>query len=307
MKILCVFGQHNYGDPTRGEGYEYTNFIPALHRLGHDVQFLESWNRTCYRNFRELNEALLHIVDESRPDVLLSVMFTYEIWTETWEILRDAGISATINWTTDDSWKYAQFSRFLAPSFHAFTTTYPSAYVRYHQDSIPHVLLIVVEWGTNIGVSARIFHEINIRYKIGAEIHSVELPNSVSHAEYPQNRRGILVRGLPVYLHQGDGPVVAASLLREKSCPDPLVFIDGDHARESVLRDAKIILEAASRAALLFHDTFYQPGSTYNHGPYEAVKEILEEAKGLYQVVDTGLGCPGMILLVPSILQESGR
>jgi spore maturation protein CgeB len=105
MKILCVFGQHNYGDPTRGEGYEYTNFIPALHRLGHDVQFLESWNRTCYRNFRELNEALLHIVDESRPDVLLSVMFTYEIWTETWEILRDAGISATINWTTDDSWK----------------------------------------------------------------------------------------------------------------------------------------------------------------------------------------------------------
>ena len=132
------------------------------------------------------------------------------------------------------------------------------------------------------------------------EIHSVDLPNSVSHTEHPQSRRGILLRGLPVNLHQGDGPVVAASLLREKSCQDPLVFIDGDHARESVLRDAKIILEAAPRAALLFHDTFYQPGSAYNHGPYEAVKEILQEIPKPYQVADAGLGCPGMTLLVPS-------
>ena len=96
MRILCFFGQHNYGDPTWGAGYEYTNFIPALYRLGHEVQFLESSNRTCYRNFRELNEALLHTVEESRPDVIFSVMFTYEIWIETWKILRDAGIAATI-------------------------------------------------------------------------------------------------------------------------------------------------------------------------------------------------------------------
>jgi spore maturation protein CgeB len=147
MKILCVFGQHNYGDPTRGEGYEYANFIPALQKLGHEILFFESWNRTCYRNFRELNEALLHTVEENRPDVIFSVMFTYEIWKETWEILRDAGIAATINWTTDDSWKYAQSSRFLAPAFHAFTTTYPSVHGKYHYDGISNVML--TQWAAS--------------------------------------------------------------------------------------------------------------------------------------------------------------
>lgn len=147
MRVLCVFGQHNYGNPNRGEGYEYTNFIPALRRLGHEVLFFESWNRTSYRNFRELNESLLRTVDQERPDVVLSVMSTYEVWIETWEILRDSGITATVNWTTDDSWKYAQFSHLVAPAFHAFTTTYPDIYIRYQQDGIPHVLL--TQWAAN--------------------------------------------------------------------------------------------------------------------------------------------------------------
>lgn len=166
---------------------------------------------------------------------------------------------------------------------------------------------IVVEWGTNVGASARVFHEVNIHYGIKAKIFSIDLPDSVGHREHPKKRRGILVRGLPVSLHQGDGPKVAGSLLQEKSCQDPLIFIDGDHARESVFRDAKTILHAAPNAALLFHDTFWQPGSTYNHGPHEAVMEILREKKGFYHVVDAGLGCPGMTLLIPCIAHEITR
>lgn len=147
MKILCVFGQHNYGDPNRGEGYEYSNFVPTLRRLGHEVLFLESRNRTCHRNFRELNEALLDKVEQNRPDVVFTVLTHYEIWLETWEILRDAGIAATVNWTTDDSWRYDQFSRLVAPAFHAFTTTYPAIYARYQREGISHVLL--TQWAAN--------------------------------------------------------------------------------------------------------------------------------------------------------------
>lgn len=147
MRVLCIFGQHNYGDPNRGEGYEYTNFIPTLRRLGHEVLFLESWNRACYHDFRELNEALLRTVEWNSPDVVFAVLLHYEIWLETWEILREAGIAATVNWTTDDSWKYAQFSRLVAPAFHAFTTTYPAIYARYERDGISHVLL--TQWASN--------------------------------------------------------------------------------------------------------------------------------------------------------------
>jgi len=147
MRVLCVFGQHNYGNPNRGEGYEYTNFIQTLRRLGHEVLFLESWDRGCYSDFRELNRALLHTVEQNHPDVVFAVLTHYEIWLETWEILRDAGIAAIVNWTTDDSWKYAQFSRLVAPAFHAFTTTYPAIYARYQRDGISHVLL--TQWAAN--------------------------------------------------------------------------------------------------------------------------------------------------------------
>jgi spore maturation protein CgeB len=153
MRILCVFGQHNYGDPARGEGYEYVNFIPTLRRLGHEVLFLESWDRTRYRDFAELNEKLLRTVEETRPDVVFSVMFAYEIWLETLEVLRDAGIAATVNWTTDDSWRYRQFSRLVAPSFDAFTTTYPSAFERYGSDGIHNVQL--TQWAASSGALRR--------------------------------------------------------------------------------------------------------------------------------------------------------
>jgi spore maturation protein CgeB len=147
MKVLCVFGRHNYGDPSRGEGYEYCNFIPALRRLGHEILFFENRNRSRFRDFKELNEALLRTVEEYRPDVIFAVQTYYELWLETWKILRNAGIAATVNWATDDSWRYNEFSRFVAPVFHAFTTTYPDIYARYQRDGIFHVLL--TQWATN--------------------------------------------------------------------------------------------------------------------------------------------------------------
>jgi len=147
MKILCVLSRYNYGDPRRGEGYEYVNFIPALRRLGHTVTLFDNWERLRYRNFSELNEALLQAVERERPDVVFSVLVHYEIWRETWLILRDAGITATVNWATDDSYRYAQFSRFVAPTFHAFTTTYPPAFRNYLEDGIDNVLL--TQWAAD--------------------------------------------------------------------------------------------------------------------------------------------------------------
>jgi predicted O-methyltransferase YrrM len=158
---------------------------------------------------------------------------------------------------------------------------------------------LVVEWGTNVGVSARVFHEANVHYKIGAEIHSIDLPDNVTHREHPKQRRGLLVRDLPVVLHQGNGPVLASSLIHERNCLFPLIFIDGDHARESVFHDTRLVLQAAPAAALLFHDTFYQPKSGYNHGPYEAVQDLLAELGTTAQVITANLGCPGMTLVVP--------
>jgi spore maturation protein CgeB len=123
MKILCVFGKHNYGDPARGEGYEHANFLPALRKLGHEPILFESFDRSSYRNFAEMNRAFLQAVERAQPDAILCVLMNYEVWIETLDLVRRQCPAPLINWGTDDSWKYAQFTRFIAPHVDCYATT----------------------------------------------------------------------------------------------------------------------------------------------------------------------------------------
>jgi spore maturation protein CgeB len=147
MNILCVLGRHQYGDPARGEGIEYGSFIPALRRLGHDVGHFDSLDLARRADLSKLNSDLLCEVDRDKPDVLLVVHHEHEIWTETLDILRCRRGPALICWTTDDSWKYREFSRFVGRHYHAMTTTYPDCVEKYHRDGIRSVLL--TQWAAN--------------------------------------------------------------------------------------------------------------------------------------------------------------
>lgn len=149
MKILCVFGRYNYGDPTRGDGYEYTNFLPALRALGHDVSFFDSWGRSAYRDFAELNRAFLKQVERDRPDVVLCVLMGYELWTDTLDVIRSRGLATVLNWGTDDSWKYEQFTRFIAPHFDWCATTYPDALGKARREGVDNIVL--TQWAASRG------------------------------------------------------------------------------------------------------------------------------------------------------------
>jgi len=146
MKILCVFGQHNYGNPARGQSYEYSNFLPALRQLGHEVVFFESFNKADYTDFAQLNRRLLESVNDLQPDLVFCVMMGYEIWLETLSSIREAGFRL-LHWGTDDSWKYPQFSRFLAPAFDRWVTTSHAAGQRAVQEG--HDNFILSQWAAD--------------------------------------------------------------------------------------------------------------------------------------------------------------
>jgi spore maturation protein CgeB len=150
MKVLCVFGKHQYGDASRGLGTEYTTFIPALERLGYEVVHFDSWELNLYPSYAELNQALLATVEKERPDIMLTVQMHYELWLETLQTIQARGDVATISWTTDDSWKYREVSRFIGNSYHAMTTTYADCLSQYHQDGIKQVLL--TQWAVSSDV-----------------------------------------------------------------------------------------------------------------------------------------------------------
>jgi spore maturation protein CgeB len=140
MKILCALGKHQYGDPVRGLSTEYAAFMPALRNIGHDVVHFEIWDRRRYSNYDELNQLMLEAVDRECPNVLLTVQLQYEIFIETLKTIKNRGDVATICWTTDDSWKYREVSRFIGKYYHAITTTYPDVVPKYHRDGISHIL-----------------------------------------------------------------------------------------------------------------------------------------------------------------------
>lgn len=163
MNILCVFGRHAYGDPSRGEGYEYVNFLPALRRLGHQISFFESFSREPYTDFAALNRALLRRVEETSPDIVFCVLMQYEVWAETMRLIRSSG-ALLVNWSTDDSWKYPMFSRLVGAEFDLFVTTYPHMVERYRSDGIASAYLS--QWAANAETLAPPVSAKNCRYPV---------------------------------------------------------------------------------------------------------------------------------------------
>lgn len=165
----------------------------------------------------------------------------------------------------------------------------------------------IMEWGTNIGISARIFYETCNAFSLDCEIHSVDLPDDILHAEHPGRDRGRLVHGVSgVYLHQGDGLELSVRILESAGEQiRPLFFLDGDHSYDSVYRELSYIIQQVHFAGILIHDTFFQSSASgYNIGPYLAIQDVLNEVKPKVCILSQNLGLPGMTLILPGRLGD---
>ena len=162
---------------------------------------------------------------------------------------------------------------------------------------------LIVEWGTNVGVSTRVFCETMLRYGIEGEIHSIDLADGQEHFEHPHGFRGIMCSGTAVKLHQGDGSTVACELLKAVGEDQrSLVFIDGDHSYESVLREGDAIWRTRPDTAILFHDTF--AGNIDDGGPRKAVDQLIGRFAARPWIIEAQLGPPGMTLVIPRFSPE---
>ncbi len=161
----------------------------------------------------------------------------------------------------------------------------------------------IVEWGTHIGKSARIFYETCKNFNIQSRILSFDLPDEIEHVEHPKAKRGYMVKGLDgVELFQADALDLGLKILNEidKDNRRVLFYIDGDHDYASVLKELQTVSSQVPDGSILLHDTFYQSDdSNYNVGPYRAVQDFLISVDLKYYVYATQFGLPGMTLLIP--------
>lgn len=147
MKVLCAFGQYQYGDQSRGIGIEYESFIPALRRLGHEVRHFETWDCSLYPTYSRLNHALVAEIDEFRPEIVFTVQRDCEIWIETLEAVQQRGDAALVTWTTDDSFKFHKVSKYIGQYYDAISTTYDYRVLDYKSAGIDGVYL--TQWAAN--------------------------------------------------------------------------------------------------------------------------------------------------------------
>jgi cephalosporin hydroxylase len=159
---------------------------------------------------------------------------------------------------------------------------------------------IIVDWGTHIGKSARVFYETVEAFSIDATIHTFDLRDDEDHVEHPHEQRGMLIKSLKrVKMYQEDGVTGALKVAKKYKAADHemLFFIDGDHSYESVTRELNTVMKNHPGAKVLLHDTFHQSKeSKYNIGPWKAVQEFLANNSS-YTSMSTNTGLPGMTLV----------
>jgi hypothetical protein len=162
----------------------------------------------------------------------------------------------------------------------------------------------IFEWGTNIGCSAKIFHQITESLGMDIPIHTWDLPEDVSHGQHPGDNHGKLAKGLArVHFHRDDGLRGALAQYQIEKARDPktrpLFFADGDHSYESVIREITGIVSAHDEFHLLAHDTFVQKPDAKGQSreSWVGCPTALELAAQDYRWLNVGFGNPGMAYL----------
>jgi spore maturation protein CgeB len=171
MTVLYVGMRHEYGDPSRGDCYEYVNFVDTLRRM-EGVRLVEFYLDVELRaRGREgMNRALLVKVAESSPDICFFVLFTDEIRPATIERITLTSGALTAGWFGDDHWRFLPFSRYFAPWFHWVVTTDSEAVEKYGTLGCDGV--IKSQWGFNHhrALRAEVWEEFDVTF-IG-QVHS---------------------------------------------------------------------------------------------------------------------------------------
>lgn len=147
MRILYVAMKYDYGKPGQGYSFEHYNFYHSLLHMGHEIVYFDFMTMMQKRGREWMNRRLLEIVRIKKPDLLFCVLFTNELDRAVMREISENTDTITINWFTDDHWRFENFSRYWAPCFNWVVTTAKSALPKYEKLGYSNV--IKSQWACN--------------------------------------------------------------------------------------------------------------------------------------------------------------
>jgi spore maturation protein CgeB len=146
MKIIyCGIQRTGYGPDARGQSFEQANLfrslmaLPGAQVIEHPFDTIVGTGRAAW------NDALLHLVEQEKPDLVFAFMYTDEFERRTLRALNER--TTTLAWFADDYWRFWNYARRWAPLFSWAVTTAPQAVAWYRRAGIKNVILS--QWACN--------------------------------------------------------------------------------------------------------------------------------------------------------------
>jgi len=139
--------KYDYGDPARGLSFEHWTFYDTFVHMGHDVIYFDFMSLVQVHGPERMNRLLLDAVRSEKPDLLFCVLFQDEIDPAVIRHVSENTDTVTLNWFTDDHWRFDSFSRHWAPCFNWVVTTSQSAWKKYA--ALGYRNVIKSQWACN--------------------------------------------------------------------------------------------------------------------------------------------------------------
>jgi spore maturation protein CgeB len=154
MKIVVACMQHDYGVEARGPSYEYQNVYLPLADVAGEPPILFDFMATGRAVGRaRMNQRLLELVANERPEVTLLCPFEDELDPRVLEKLRDH--SRTGCYFFDDPWRQA-FVRRWVRHLDFFTTPDYTMFLRYRAEGLAGAIF------TPFGYNERIYRKLDL-------------------------------------------------------------------------------------------------------------------------------------------------
>ncbi len=147
MLILYVVMKYDYGQPERGYSYEHYNFFDTLVHMGHDILYFDFLTLIQQYGRAAMNRRLLEVTKAEKPSLMFTELFRDELEPRTVNTISRDTETVTLNWFTDDHWRFDDFSRHWAKRFNWVVTTAASALPKYASLGCQHV--IKSQWACN--------------------------------------------------------------------------------------------------------------------------------------------------------------
>jgi spore maturation protein CgeB len=145
LKVLYVAMEHDYGDPSRGQSFEETNFRSALEGMGHDIVPFDFIARAKRDGKARMRADLIAAAQEALPDLAFFTLYQDELDAPTIEAVGK--VCRTVNWFTDDHWRFDIFTRHIAGAFTLAVTTDADSLPKYAAAGLDRVHLS--QWACN--------------------------------------------------------------------------------------------------------------------------------------------------------------